>query len=93
MADSYYDTDFSGSPPASVSFTNSQLKYLETAHLRVICANTTADTSTTFLQTDTGNNGSVPPFTVAVADGTTTVTFGNMTVPVGTNRILSLIHI
>ena len=87
MADSYYDTDFSGSPPASVSFTNSQLKYLETAHLRVICANTTSDTSTTFLQTDTGNNGSVPPFTVAVADGTTTVTFGNMTVPVDTNRI------
>tara|TARA_R100001510_G_C7656038_1_gene215638 strand:+ start:4248 stop:6272 length:2025 start_codon:yes stop_codon:yes gene_type:complete len=85
MPNSYHDITYTNQ--TSVQFTNNDLKYLETAHLSMILTNTSTGVSTTFLQTDTGTDGSNPPFTVTVDAGTTTINLTNTTVPAGTNRL------
>ena len=79
----------------SVSFENTDFEYLETAHIKVVATDTVAATEVTYAQSDDGSGDivfgdidtSAPPFTVAVSNGTTTVTFGNITFPNGTNKL------
>ena len=96
MPDSYKDYTEGITPTTvSVSFTNTDFEYLETAHIKVVATNTVAATEVTYAQSDDGSGDivfgdidtSAPPFTVAVSNGTTTVTFGNITFPTGTNKL------
>ena len=97
MPDSYkdYEDNINENTP-SVSFTNTDFEYLETAHIKVVATNVTAATEFTYAQADDGSgsedivlgtDGTNPPFTVTVSNGTTTVTFGNITFPTGTNKL------
>ena len=81
MPNSYYDINYTNQ--TSVAFTNTDLKYLETAHLQVIATNTVSGESTTFLQTGS------PTFTVSVSSGTTTLDISALTgsFPTGTNQV------
>ena len=76
MPNSYIDFTRSFSETDTVSFTNTQLKYLETAHIRIQAVSPTA--TTTYLQTDNGQDGATPPFAVTASSGTTTVNMNNM---------------
>jgi len=95
MPDSYkdYTVGINETTP-SVSFTNTDFEYLETAHIKVVATDTVAATEVTYAQSDDGSgdtfvgtDGVNPPFTVSVSSGTTTVTFGNITFPTGTNKL------
>ena len=96
MPDSYkdYTVGINETTP-SVSFENTDFEYLETAHIKVVATNVTAATEVTYAQSDDGSGDIVfcdidtaaPPFTVSVSSGTTTVTFGNITFPTGTNKL------
>lgn len=81
MPNSYHDITYTSQ--TSVSFTNTDLKYLETAHLTVVAANTSSGESVTFTST------SSPTFTASVSTGTTTLDLTAITssFPAGTNRI------
>tara|TARA_Y100001937_G_C7130342_1_gene336995 strand:- start:523 stop:2853 length:2331 start_codon:yes stop_codon:yes gene_type:complete len=81
MPNSYHDIIYTNQ--TSVSFTNTDLKYLETAHLTVVAANTSSGDSVTFTGT------SSPGFTTSVISGTTTLDLSAITssFPAGTNRI------
>ena len=81
MPNSYHDITYTSQ--TSVSFTNTDLKYLETAHLTVVAANTSSGASVTFTST------SSPTFTSSVSTGTTTLDLTAITssFPAGTNRI------
>ena len=82
MPNSYHDiNDYTSQ--TSVAFTNTDLKYLETAHLTVVAANTSSGESVTFTST------SSPTFTASVSTGTTTLDLTAITssFPAGTNRI------
>ena len=77
MPNSFKDYDDATASTTSVTFTTGDFEYLDTAHLKVIVTDT-ANVSTEFLQTNTGQDSTNPPFTVAASSGTTTVTFNNM---------------
>lgn len=81
MPNSYHDITYTSQ--TSVAFTNTDLKYLETAHLTVVAANTSSGESVTFTST------SSPTFTASVSTGTTTLDLTAITssFPAGTNRI------
>lgn len=82
MANSYYDVNYS-SPSTTLTFTNNDLKYLETAHISLVVSNTTSGTSATFLQTDSTT------FTISVDSGTTTINYAAVVAsfPTGANKI------
>ena len=77
MPNSFKDYDDATASTTSVAFTTGDFEYLDTAHIKVIVTDT-ANVSTEFLQTSTGQDSTNPPFTVAASSGTTTVTFNNM---------------
>jgi len=102
MPDSYKDyTVGINETTQTVSFENTDFEYLETAHIKVVASNTTASTEVTYAQSNDGSGDTFvgfdevgPPFTVAVANGTTTITFGNIRdtsggnyLPDGTNKL------
>ena len=97
MPDSYKDYTVGITPTtASVSFTNTDFEYLETAHIKVVATNVTAATEVTYAQADDGSGSedivlgtdeTNPPFVVSVSNGTTTVEFNNITFPTGTNKL------
>ena len=82
MANSYIDVNYT-SPSTTLNFTNNDLEYLETAHLKIVVSNTSSGESVTFLQTDSTT------FTVSVSTGTTTINFSSCvsSFPTGANKI------
>ena len=97
MPDSYKDYTVGINPTTpSVSFTNTDFEYLETAHIKVVATDTNTGTEKTYAQADDGSgsgdivlgtDGTNPPFVVSVSNGTTTVEFNNITFDSGTNKL------
>jgi len=82
MANSFIDVDYT-SPSTTLAFTNNDLEYLETAHIKIVVSNATSGDSVTFLQTDSTT------FTISVSTGTTTINFAACvsSFPTGANKI------
>jgi len=84
MPNSYYDSTFT-TGDTSKSFTNNDMEYLETAHLKLVASNTSSGESATFFQA----TGAPKIITVTASSGTTTVNFSACVTgfPTGANQV------
>ena len=84
MPNSYYDSTFT-TGDTSKSFTNNDMEYLETAHIKLVASNTSSGESATFLQSGSGTLID----SVTASSGTTTVNFASCVsgFPTGTNQV------